>query len=149
MGESGLVPEQVLDLLAHRIQLLRRERPDAAAALTGEELSFAAADQLVQTRPVSKVNVPSEPVLLERLEVAIHRGHVQVQGGGNVLRRDRPVRREQRFQYEPARCGQSQATGPQRLDRVSEAAECQPGGVRSVGRDRSSVAQLLAAWVCF
>lgn len=110
MGEPGLIAEQRRDLLADRIELRCGDTAHGAAALTREELSFAAPDQHVEAGTVAEVHVPGETVLLERLEIAVHRGDVEAETSFKLLGRDGSVRLEQRLEDESARGGEPQAS---------------------------------------
>jgi len=78
VGEARLVAEQLPDAVADGVELFGGESADRAATLAREELPFAAADEHVEPGSVTEMHVPRESVVLERLEVAIHRGEIEV-----------------------------------------------------------------------
>ncbi len=141
VGEASLVAEQLPDAIANRVELLWSERSDRAAALAREKLVLATPDERVQPGSVTEVHVPREAVLLERLEVSVHRGEVEPQVVCDVLRRERAGCREQRLQDEPTRGREPQPSAAQGRDRVGEIGERQPGSVGSDGH-ALSVAQM-------
>lgn len=85
MGEARFVSEQLPDLVANRVDLLRCERPDRAAPLAGKEFAFAPADKCIQAGSVPEVDVPRQSVLLERFEVSVDRGDIELQRLSDVL----------------------------------------------------------------
>ena len=78
VGEASLVAEELFHLVANGVELLRHERPYRSAALAGEEFVFAVADECVEARTVSEVHMSREAVLLERFQVAVDRGDVEL-----------------------------------------------------------------------
>ncbi len=91
MCEPGFVAEQPMDLLANRIELLDSQATNRSAALAGEVFALAVTDERVEAGAVSEVDVPGEPVLLERFEVPVDGGEVESQLGRDVFCRSGPV----------------------------------------------------------
>jgi hypothetical protein len=102
VGEASLEAEELFHLVANGVELLRYDRPYRSAALAGEEFAFAVSDECIEAWAVSEVDMPRETVPLERFQVAVDRGDVELQRGGDVLGRDRAFCREERLQDEPA-----------------------------------------------
>ncbi len=96
---------------------------------------FTSADERVEPGPVTEVNVAHKSMLLECFEVAVHRGQVELRTGGDAVGRGRAVRREQRFEHEPARGREPQAACSQGIDGGREILELEPLSVGRLGHD--------------
>ena len=134
-GNGREIAEQLFDPVPNRIELVRSEGADRAAALARDELPLAAADQRLEAGPMSEVDMAREPVLLERLEIAVDRGELKAQAAPDVLGRYRTVGREQGLQHQPTGGGQSESSRAKRLDGIGEIGEGQPRGIGSNGHD--------------
>jgi hypothetical protein len=77
-----------------------------------EVFALPAPDELIAPGAVAEVDVPSEPVALERLEVAVDRGEVESQALRELLGRHGAVRREERLEDQPPRRRKPQAAPP-------------------------------------
>ena len=85
MAEAGLVAEQVAHDVLDRLELVRRSGADGAAALAVEVLALSTAHERVKTRAVPEVDVLDQAVAFERLQVAIDRGQLQLEGARELV----------------------------------------------------------------
>src|SRR3954447_21664186 len=123
--EARLEARQLADLVADPVELRRVDGLQRAAGLAGDVLALAVALQHVAPGAVAGVEVPYEPELPERLEVAVDRRDVRLrhppaEAVCDLLRGDRLARLQQRLEHEPARRRQAQPAPADRLDRLVE-----------------------------
>jgi hypothetical protein len=128
VGKSSCVAEQMLDQLAYRIQLRRRDRAIGGTPLARQVLALAGHGQRVQSGAVAEVDVPDDARILECLEIAVHRRdvrawHAAADAFRDLLRRHRPIGGQQRLDHQATRrrhashgdpCGGSTRTRCQR-----------------------------------
>lgn len=102
VSKPRFVAESRFDLAAYRIELRGVERLYGSAALTVKVLPLPLADEHVQTRSVSEVDVTHEPVALEHLEVPVDGCQLDPQAAGEALGGHWAVGREQGAEHQPA-----------------------------------------------
>ena len=73
VGESRLVAESILEVLAHRCELIRFHGSHLGAALAVQVFDFVTSDQRVEAGAVAEVNVPQQALAFEDLQIAVDR----------------------------------------------------------------------------
>src|ERR1019366_1533557 len=136
--EAGFESEAVSDLRSDWVELLGRERLDGSAALAEQVLALADAEQGVEAGAMAEMNVAHEPLALQRLQVAVDRGHVEPAPKRDLLGRDGPFGGEQRLQHQPPGSGQAKPALAEDGHSLVEVAACQRWGIGGDGHGLNS-----------
>jgi hypothetical protein len=131
MREPSFVAELFPDTVTNGVKFLRCDGAHRAAPLAIEICPFVVAAEGIEPRAVAEMDVADKSVAFQQLEIAVDRTQVQPQTAHHILRRHRPVSREQRLEYQPSGGREPQPAAAELRDGVVQVADLQGGSIGS------------------